>query len=106
MTEHTATNTTPAYSALKYDPEAYREYVSDMGLSSSQQDALLEAVWLIVVGVIDFGFSAAQFSECRTDQKTLVVDSNAVLASIITSNKQDAEDAKAGDGLSARRMDS
>src|ERR1700754_5216433 len=44
-----------AGTALLFDPEKFREHVQDMDLSTKQQDALLEAVWLIVVGVIDLG---------------------------------------------------
>ena len=87
------TQTTTAYTALKFDPATYRPHVCDMGLSGSQQDALLEAVWLIIVGVVDSGFSPRRISEVSSDAKTLVVDSASVLESITNSNQQIAEDA-------------
>lgn len=95
MTEPNDNTRTPpksAYAALKYDPEKFRGHVNDMGLSLSQQDALLEDIWLIVIGVIDAAFGSRPFS---APAKTLAVDSGSVLRSIINLNEQKQKTAKA-----------
>ncbi|MHC4049316.1 hypothetical protein [Bradyrhizobium sp. 25ACV] len=102
MTDQTKTPDTHTYSPLQYDPEVLREHVRDMNLSTEQENALLEAVWLVIVGVIDLGLSPASQG---THSKPLVVDSSSVLALLSTSNMSNTEDAKA-DGSNAQRMDS
>ncbi len=106
MTDQTAAPNTvpPAHSPLKYDPEVFREFVHDMDLSPSQQDALLEAVWLVIVGVIDLGFG--QHISGNSNSNPLAVDSSSVLAFVSTSKTSDAEDAKADIRPKARRTDS
>lgn len=106
MTDQTAntTPTHPAYSPLKYDPEIFRDFVQDMDLSASQQDALLEAVWLVIVGVIDLGFS--QHGSGHPNSNPLALDSSSVLALISTSNASDTEDARSDIGPQALRTDS
>lgn len=106
MTDQTANQTTQplTYSPLKYDPELFRGFVQDMGLSASQQDALLEAVWLVIVGVIDLG--SGQHDSDRSDTKPLAVDSSSVLALVSTSKISNSEDAEAARRPRARRTDS
>lgn len=107
MTDQTATphqTTASAYSPLKYDPELFRPFVQGMDLSASQQDALLEAVWLVIVGVIDLGFG--QHGSGPSDSNPLAVDSSSVLALVSTSKTSNAEDAKADIRPRARRTDS
>jgi hypothetical protein len=107
MTDQTNTPNTSAgdtYRPLQFDPAPYREYVQGMDLTVSQQDALLEAVWLIVVGVIDMGSGLSGTG--WLDSKPLAADSSSVLGSISTSKRSNAEDAVADDGPHARRMDS
>jgi len=106
MTEHTDATPTPQprHTALKYDPEIFREFVQDMDLSASQQDALLDAVWLVIVGVIDLGFG--QHISGNSNSNPLAVDSSSVLAFVSTSKTSDAKDAKADIRPKARRTDS
>ncbi|EKS35385.1 hypothetical protein HMPREF9696_02657 [Afipia clevelandensis ATCC 49720] len=92
-----------AYSPLKFEPSLYREHLQGMDLSPSQEDALLEAVWLVVVGVIDRGAAHT----CRgSDSNPLAVDSSSVLGLVSTSKRSNSEVAQAEDGPRARRMDS
>lgn len=91
-----------AYGPLQFDPDIFREYVREMDLSLEQQNALLEAVWLVVVGVIDIGFGTHVQD---SGSKPLAIDSSSVLTLLSTSNIPNAKDAKAI-GPNARRMDS
>jgi hypothetical protein len=44
------------FPALSFDPAEYRKFVEDSDLSEAQQQELLEAVWVIIVGFVDLGF--------------------------------------------------
>ena len=44
------------FPVLTFDADDYREHVRDMGLSESQEDELLQALWSIVVGFVDLGY--------------------------------------------------
>ncbi|MCK1463089.1 hypothetical protein IVB34_33210 [Bradyrhizobium sp. 2] len=104
MTEQTNHQTTEgAYRPLKLDREAFRGFLEGMDLTSAQEDALLDSVWLIIVGIIDLDPSQKS-SAC--DSKPLAVDSSSVLAFLSTSKITNAEDAEAAAGPSAPRMDS
>ncbi len=88
-THHEAKST---FATLTYDPEKFRSFVSDMDLSPSQQDALLEDIWLIVVGAIDAAFGARHMAVAA---KPLAVDSSGVLRSIINLNEHKRRNARA-----------
>jgi hypothetical protein len=107
MTEQTNTSTaaSPTYSPLKFDREQFRKYVQDMELSVAQQDALLESVWLIVVGVIDLGLGLHPFCNSVADSKPLAVDLSGVLALLSDSKTSDQKDATA-EMPNVPRMDS
>jgi hypothetical protein len=108
MTEQNQT-TQPAnisYAALKFDAEGYRNYVRDMGLSCDQEDALLEAIWLIVVGVLDAAHGFHLKPASHKDENPLVPDSDRVLRSIIITKEQRARDARAEESLNAAGKDS
>jgi hypothetical protein len=77
-----------------------------MNITPAQQDALLEAVWLIVVGVVELAPHYHEFRDSPEDANGLAAESMAVLASAITSEKPKAEDAVADDGPPARKVDS
>lgn len=89
---------------LRYEPEAFREYVQDMGLTPAQQDALLETVWLVVVGVIDVGLEANQTDILGSNP--LAADSSRVLALLSTSKTSDTKDVRAKFKPGATRTDS
>jgi hypothetical protein len=77
------------YAALRLDREAYRPFVEGQSLTADQEDMLLEAVWLIVVGVVDLGFD---FPATADHQLPLAADSSAVI-SFIQSQKIEKHDA-------------
>lgn|GEM_PF-5513135 len=106
MNDQTETTGFPAHraAALRYEPEAFREYVQDMDLTPAQQDALLETVWLVVVGIIDIGLEANQGDGPISNP--LAVDSSRVLALLSTSKTSNTEDARANRKPSAPRTDS
>jgi hypothetical protein len=93
----------PAPATLKYEPEAFRGYVKDMDLTSAQQDALLETVWLVVVGVIDMGLGLKEAAS--SDSNPLAADSSSVLALLSTSKTSKPQDVRDSEP-STRRTDS
>lgn len=42
--------------ALAFNPDNYRSFLAEGGLTRPQEDALLNALWLVVVGFVDLGF--------------------------------------------------
>ncbi len=82
------TPTTPT--KLSFDPERYRENLSDLGLTTQQENELLEAVWVLLVGIIDFQFN---ISKSLATQLPLAGDSSAVVSFLNSDNKKDDNDA-------------
>lgn len=103
MTEHTQTTPAPEYAGLRFDADAYRDYVSDMGLTLSQQNELLEAVWTVVVGVVDLRYNLLG-PEFKGGEIPLAADSPAMI-SLLTSEKENRNGA-AIDSLAAGKEDS
>jgi hypothetical protein len=66
--------------ALTFDVQKYQRFVEDPGLSESQQQELLTALWAIIVGFVDLGFNLHAVQQA-TNEKTLVPDSSRVLDS-------------------------
>jgi hypothetical protein len=102
----TETNPTAQHTKLSFNPDAYREYVRDMGLSASQEDDLLKAVWSVVVGILDFTCGPHVLEGADADVKSLAADSASVLACLSTSEIIKAEDAMSNERTIARRIDS
>ncbi|MFH1555502.1 MAG: hypothetical protein ABII76_11630 [Pseudomonadota bacterium] len=44
------------FPALVFDPAEYRKFVEDSDLTDAQQQELLGALWVIIVGFVDLGF--------------------------------------------------
>lgn len=42
--------------ALSFDFTEYRKFIEDSDLSEAQQEELLGALWVIIVGFVDLGF--------------------------------------------------
>lgn len=106
MTKPTTPTSNTRHTALRFEPEAFRQYVQGMDITTSQQDALLEAVWLIVVGVVELAPEHHHFPEFLLRTQALEADSPSVLASDLTSDITNTKDAKASSETSARRTES
>lgn len=96
----------PSRPALKLDPESYRQFVSDAGLSRAQEDALLEALWTIIVSFVDLGFGLHPIQQVAGDISILDVDSAGVLASTDISDSTTSLIAAATHERAAERIDS
>jgi hypothetical protein len=66
----------PAYQALQLDHSQYRCFLDDCGLPESEQDKMLDAVWAIIVAVIDSKIRSAHQSD---DMIALADDSSAMV---------------------------
>lgn len=91
---------TTQHTKISFDREAYRSYIRDMGLSAQQQDALMQAVWSILVGVMDFCV------EHGASETPLAADSSAVISFLTTSKTNEPEDATSPVRAIAREIDS
>lgn len=91
--------------ALTFDPDAYREFLADCGLSEIQQQEFLSALWTIIVGFVDLGFGIHPINHVSQNAKTLEPDSSEALSSQDTSSNNRE---KVADRFmrSAARMDS
>ena len=56
------------YSALSFNPDDYRQFLKGAGMTEAQEREFLEALWNIVVGFVDMGFSQKPVEE-TTDSK-------------------------------------
>ena len=53
---------------LRFDPEAYVEYVKDADLSEKEAHELLEAIWVIMTSFVDMRFGTHPFQQWVTAQ--------------------------------------
>lgn len=70
---------------LRFQREKYREHLNEMDLNTAQQDELLDAVWLICIGILDIAFMPDGDSKFAAPVNPLAADSADVLRSSITS---------------------
>lgn len=78
------------WSALRFDIDEYRKFVTDSGMTEAQQTAYLHAIWGVMVAVVDLRFNIHPVQQVM-EKETLEVDSEAVLRSIITSKQMTKE---------------
>jgi hypothetical protein len=65
--------------ALTFDVQKYQRFVEDSGLSESQQQELLKALWAIIVGFVDLGFNLNAVQFVSENSKLVDTESSSVL---------------------------
>lgn len=68
--------------ALVFDPEAYRPHLAEYDLTPEQEKALLEAVWSVIVAVVDLRFRQSA-ADATTD-----IPLDRILAAMLTSPQE------------------
>jgi hypothetical protein len=78
------------FPALHFDVAEYQRFVDDSDLSPAQQQELLEALWVIIVGFVDLGFRVHPVQMALDVNKHAAVapDSRPVLACKQSFSKQ------------------
>ena len=54
-------------SALVFNPDDYRGFLADGGLTPAQEDRLLEALWVVMVGFVDYSFGIHPIQQAGAD---------------------------------------
>ncbi len=55
------------FPALTFNPDDYRAHLEGGDLTREQEDALLQALWLVVVGFVDLSFGVHPIQQGRAD---------------------------------------
>jgi hypothetical protein len=79
------------FPALHFDAAEYQRFVDDSDLSPAQQQELLEALWVIIVGFVDLGFHVHPVQmalDVNNNRAAVAPGSQAVLACKQSFSKQ------------------
>jgi hypothetical protein len=71
----------PQWPALQFDPTRHRHLLRDFDLSDTAKSELLDSVWDLGVGVVDYWFGIHPLQRVLPASMSLEVDSPSVVAS-------------------------
>jgi len=84
-----------AYAALKLNTEEYVRYLADEDWSEDQKREFIEALWQIIVGVIDLKYPLLQVAKASRHLKTLDEDSPSMVTLDTNSDIEETQDGQA-----------
>ena len=84
-----------AFKALRLNVEAHAHHLADIDWTEDQKREFVEALWQIMVGIVDLQYPLLGLAKAQGVVKTLDEDSPSVVASETNSDIEETQDGKA-----------
>jgi len=78
---------------LKVDVERYQSYLDDSDMTDAQKEEFLQNFWLVIVGLVEFGFGVHPVQEvCGKDTKTNTQNATGAFDAVSSDKLENDED--------------